>query len=185
MVVIQYCVHKQGITNNTEWNWWCIYVCKTDLHETKIIELSCLRWMSTISSFIPGVLIHFSWQAVDYSYNWCIHIEDWIKSNWACSDQLITPSLKTWHNRELRWECSFCGMNLALITNLLYTYLLFYICCWYIYEIKIHIKSFYHHNFETKFFADNQHNLGKFGRVKIQSHGCQWMGIVIFTDSSS
>ena len=32
----------------------------------------------------------------------------------------------------------FSGMNFALITKILHTYLLFYIWSWYIYEIKVH-----------------------------------------------
>ena len=64
-------------------------------------------------------------------------------------------------------------MNLALITKILHTYLLFYIWSWYICEIKILVKYIYCHKFEMEIIAGNQHNLGKLGRVKVHSHGGQ------------
>ena len=103
-------------------------------------------------------------------------------ANWACSEQLVTL-LKTRHSCELQWECIVCQLDEPCTNHKNYTYLPFHIWSLYIYEIKIHIKSIYCHKFETKLFADSQHNLGK-GRVKMHWHGGQWRGIVTCTYSS-
>ena len=67
----------------------------------------------------------------------CLHVCCTGTSNWACSEKLVTVLIKIVSCDESVW--CFSRTNLARITKILHTYLLFYIWSWYINEIKIHI----------------------------------------------
>ena len=69
------------------------------LHVICIFVLCLFSWIKLRHSSLQWYLTYLdSWC---HSYNWLIHVEGDVTTNWACSEQYVT-SLKTRHNRKLR-----------------------------------------------------------------------------------
>ena len=85
----------------------------------------------------------YCWTLIDHSYSWRIHVEDRVTVQLSMF-RAIRTSLKTRHNRELRWECVVFQRDEPCTDhkNTSYIFLLFHIWSWFIYKIKIKYKIY-------------------------------------------